>query len=297
MVPEDDCYSIGKVAGLCNTPVKTLRYYDEIGLLKPTYRREESNYRYYSKEQMNTLLVIRRLRALGFNLKEVQSLIEDTSLDFIESMMTAKQAELNEEIRMLQAKQQTISSLLGRVRLGRAIMAQHRSEVGPDLSRHSTPIQVEYIPEGQLLYSRQLMKQYRNADVSFSRWIDILEQCTALGIPLESPIIVTFYGELLGQFLMKDCDVEFGVLIGQNAVSPEIENVRSWGGTYAATVYHVGKYSDIVRSYITLLQWINQHGCEVLGPPAERFIISPLEVKDEGQHIVQILIPIRRPAA
>ena len=35
MVPEDDCYSIGKVAGLCNTPVKTLRYYDEIGLLKP----------------------------------------------------------------------------------------------------------------------------------------------------------------------------------------------------------------------------------------------------------------------
>ena len=141
------------------------------------------------------------------------------------------------------------------------------------------------------------MKQYRNADVSFSRWIDILEQCTALGIPLESPIIVTFYGELLGQFLMKDCDVEFGVLIGQNAVLPEIENVRSWGGTYAATVYHVGKYSDIVRSYITLLQWINQHGCEVLGPPAERFIISPLEVKDEGQHIVQILIPIRRPAA
>ena len=144
-------YRIGEFSKMAKTTIKTLRYYDEIGLLKPTYRCEESNYRYYSKEQMNTLLVIRRLRALGFNLKEVQSLIEDTSLDFIESMMTAKQAELNEEIRMLQAKQQTISSLLGRVRLGRAIMAQHRSEVGPDLSRHSTPIQVEYIPEGQLL--------------------------------------------------------------------------------------------------------------------------------------------------
>ena len=40
-------YSIGKVSTLCNVPVKTLRYYDQIGLLVPQYCKETSHYRYY----------------------------------------------------------------------------------------------------------------------------------------------------------------------------------------------------------------------------------------------------------
>lgn len=44
-------YSIGKVSTACNIPIKTLRYYDEIDLLKPEYRDNDSNYRYYSKDQ------------------------------------------------------------------------------------------------------------------------------------------------------------------------------------------------------------------------------------------------------
>ena len=55
-------YAIGEVSILCNIPIKTLRYYDEIELLQPKYRNTESNYRYYSKEQLTTLLIIRRLR-------------------------------------------------------------------------------------------------------------------------------------------------------------------------------------------------------------------------------------------
>ncbi|PWU68713.1 hypothetical protein DLJ74_09815 [Gracilibacillus dipsosauri] len=47
-------YSIGKIAKEMNITVRTLRYYDEINLLKPSYI-SESGYRYYSKKDIITL--------------------------------------------------------------------------------------------------------------------------------------------------------------------------------------------------------------------------------------------------
>ena len=68
-------YSIGKVSALCSVPIKTLRYYDKIGLLVPDYRKDESNYRYYSQDQILTLFIIRKLRLLGIPLKEIREIV------------------------------------------------------------------------------------------------------------------------------------------------------------------------------------------------------------------------------
>ena len=276
-------YSIGKVAKLCNTPVKTLRYYDEINLLKPGYRNEDSNYRYYTKDQMTSLLVIRRLRALDFNLKKIKELISNPDLSNMEQQMERKKNELAAEIKLMQARHETIDSLVGRVHQGSELIEKKEDQ----------DIHIEPLPAGRMLYSRQIMKQYCNADVSLQRWIDILEQCSALGIPLKSPIIVTFHNEALGQFLMKDCDVEFGVLVSEEPGLPSVPNIRDWGGGLVATTYHIGKYANIVNSHIAVLQWINKNGYEVNGPVSEKFILSPLDVADEADHVTQILIPIK----
>lgn len=58
-------YSIGEVAEMCSVSIKTLRYYDQIGLVIPEFRNEESKYRYYSKKQMIKLFIIRQLRKLA----------------------------------------------------------------------------------------------------------------------------------------------------------------------------------------------------------------------------------------
>ena len=54
MSEDKSYYSIGKVSALCNVPIKTLRYYDTIGLLVPDYRKDESNYRYYTLHVLPT---------------------------------------------------------------------------------------------------------------------------------------------------------------------------------------------------------------------------------------------------
>lgn len=68
-------YSIGKVASETNLTVRTLRYYDEIHLLKPSHV-AESGYRYYSKEDVLKLQRILALKELGFNLKQIKEILD-----------------------------------------------------------------------------------------------------------------------------------------------------------------------------------------------------------------------------
>ncbi|MBP2664195.1 MAG: MerR: Hg(II)-responsive transcriptional regulator [Firmicutes bacterium] len=63
-------FSIGEMSKLHNVPVKTLRYYDDIGLFKPTKVDESSKYRYYSIEQFEQLNTITYLKFSGLPLKE-----------------------------------------------------------------------------------------------------------------------------------------------------------------------------------------------------------------------------------
>ncbi len=48
-------YSIGKFSKICNIPVKTLRYYSDIGLLKPSYIDPVTNYRYYDYDKIQLM--------------------------------------------------------------------------------------------------------------------------------------------------------------------------------------------------------------------------------------------------
>lgn len=72
---EKKLYSIGEIAELTDTSGKTLRYYDTIGLLKPGYKNPETLYRYYTKDQVFNVFLIKKLQTLGFSLKEIQSLM------------------------------------------------------------------------------------------------------------------------------------------------------------------------------------------------------------------------------
>lgn len=53
-------------------------------------------------------------------------------------------------------------------------------------------------------------------------------------------------------------------------------------------------YNDIIKTYVKALQWINQNNYKVSGPVSEEFIISPVDVKDENEHVTKILIPVNK---
>lgn len=72
-------YTIGKFSTICDLPVKTLRYYDDIGLLKPSYIDSETNYRYYDYEKIEVIKIILLLKSLHIPLADIKQIIKSTN--------------------------------------------------------------------------------------------------------------------------------------------------------------------------------------------------------------------------
>ena len=69
----DKMFSIGEFSKMAKTTVKTLRHYDEIGLLAPAYVDTYSKYRFYTSNQLIIIHQIQSLRQIGLSLDEIQT--------------------------------------------------------------------------------------------------------------------------------------------------------------------------------------------------------------------------------
>lgn len=288
----EEFYTIGKVSKLCNIATETLRYYDKIGLFCPDYRDNDTGYRYYTKESLNTLLIIRRLRNLGFSIEALKNTLETDSFDNLEKLIEEKSKQYDEQIQILQARK--VACDIAITRFARAKRTKDIIKEN-NLSKIDFPIKVEYIEENPVVYSRKIMKKYIHSDITLSRWIDIYEKCTENGLEMMGSILVIFHSKPLDQFLAKDCDVEFAMQVTSLEAGRLDKRVtRTWGGFEAASSYYVGDYKEIMNKLVQMLQWINQNSYKVNGPIVEEFLISPLDVRNSDEHVTKIIIPIKK---
>src|SRR5262247_2018298 len=65
--------TVGQLARATGVPTKTIRYYEQVGVL-PVPRRSDAGYRHYSRHDVHRLLFIRRARALGLSLANLKAL-------------------------------------------------------------------------------------------------------------------------------------------------------------------------------------------------------------------------------
>lgn len=96
-------------------PTKTIRYYEEIGLLPPP-KRSENNYRLYNDEDIERLRFIKSARALGFHLLEIAQIlsVQDRNEPPCSHVMDILQHHMNEiddRIRELENLRQDLSRL------------------------------------------------------------------------------------------------------------------------------------------------------------------------------------------
>jgi DNA-binding transcriptional MerR regulator len=94
--------------------MRTLRYYDEIGLLKPVHVDSDTGYRYYLIEQLSRLQRILALKDLGFELAQiVQVLDEDLPPEQLRGMLRLKQNEIHQRV---QAEQERLARIEARLK-------------------------------------------------------------------------------------------------------------------------------------------------------------------------------------
>ena len=106
-------FSIGEFARLGGVSVRTLRHYDEIGLLRPTTVDPNTGYRGYSARQLGQLNRIIALKELGLSLTQARRLLDGITLEELRGMLMLRRAQLEHE---LEQHQNQLLGVEGRLR-------------------------------------------------------------------------------------------------------------------------------------------------------------------------------------
>lgn len=108
---------IGEAAAKSGLPVKTIRYYDDIGLLTPTVERSESGYRLFLPQVIDRLVFIKRAQSLGLSLEEVKEILAvhdrgSLPCDTVKGQIQDKIAQITVQIEQLTTLRSELQTVL-----------------------------------------------------------------------------------------------------------------------------------------------------------------------------------------
>lgn len=110
-------YTVNKLAKLSGVSVRTLHYYDEIGLLEPAYQ-GDNKYRYYEEPQLLRLQQILFYRELGVPLNDIGRVLSSKDFEMVEALQSHRiqiERELNDKGQLLKTIDKTIARLRGNI--------------------------------------------------------------------------------------------------------------------------------------------------------------------------------------
>ena len=263
-------YKIGMFAAMNHVTVKTLRFYEEQGLLMPALIHPETGYRYYTLSQMAVLHQITALKLAGFTLEEIAHIHSGADE---EAVLLKKKAELLARIADLTRQIAVVDGYLSKKKNGL-----------------SAPVLVKTIPETTVAFMRIRLESY---DCLFDRMPEMGALMEKAGCSCALPeYCFTGYlepGYKDGDILVEICEsvVEAKKEAGELRFKtlPEIQ---------AACVFHKGSYRTFSESYETLLRYIEENGYEIAGEIRESYIDGVWNKDDESEWLSEIQVPVRR---
>ncbi|MDE6292788.1 MAG: MerR family transcriptional regulator, partial [Bacilli bacterium] len=116
----DTMYKIGEFAKIVDMPVRTVRYYDEVDVLKPEYVDQFSGYRYYTNNNVIEAEWIKMLRSTGFSLEEIvncKSLFDTDIIDDKIEQLNGMIDDIEEKVQKLKIIREEVSLVKGDVKV------------------------------------------------------------------------------------------------------------------------------------------------------------------------------------
>ncbi|MCI9156267.1 MAG: MerR family transcriptional regulator [Lawsonibacter sp.] len=149
-------YTIQALSRLSGVTTRALRWYDKIGLLKPSGR-TEGGYRLYGPAEVDRLQDILYYRALGVELAQVKGFLDNPSFDRL--------AVLRGHLAALEAEQERIQRLIQSVK--ETIFTQERNEIMSDEKKFEA-FKRQFVEEKERLYGAESREKYGDAEVNAS---------------------------------------------------------------------------------------------------------------------------------
>ncbi|MGG7165552.1 MerR family transcriptional regulator [Clostridium ihumii] len=272
----DEFYSIGKVGEICKITTKALRYYDKMGILSPDKIAHESGYRYYSKENLLTVPMIKYYKQSGFKLEEMKEFLNGTTYDFFDKRFRNKIDELSEMEKEINLKKRSLKDWHNLI-----------AEAQMILENNACDVSVKYVENKILTFLEQDFNyDYMDSiiNLEFSNYIDNMKNAVT------GPVMICFPS--VEEKIAGRCKK---VRIMQETILKSSEEVSmEFGGWMAVSCYHIGSHETIDETYNKIKEWANSHNYICSDECYERYVTDYWTTKNKERFVTEILIKIKR---
>lgn len=269
-------FKIGDFSKISQVSIRSLRHYDAIGLLKPSYTDPFTGYRYYSADQLPRLNRIVALKNLGLSLEEVKRLLDDNlSAAEIRGMLLLKQAQMRQQI---SDELRQLSMVESRVQQIEREGALSPYDVVLKSVSTLTVVSIREVTPS-LAAMGKLLSDAREAARRQAREFDVW--------------LAVFYDPHFDQSM----DWELGFVVPDEYTGAVKLDERRQMCVHTlpalpqvASVIYQGSYIGLHHGYSALGTWIEQHGYQIAGDSREVFLRID-ESKNED-HVTEIQFPV-----
>jgi DNA-binding transcriptional MerR regulator len=242
---------IGDFSKLSQVSVKTLRYYDEIGLLRPSQVDNFTAYRFYTFDQLPRLHRILALKDLGFSLDQIAMVLnQGISAEQLRGMLRLKQVEIAQRVDEEQS------------RLARVEIRLNQIEQENTMSTYDVILKQ---------IDPMIVASVRDIIPSYSEQGGLWHE---LGAVLE-PRKATPTGPCFTLYHSDEPEIDAEVCEPLGAVIPVEGRIKCYqlpAVEQAASVIHPGPFVTIGEAYAALLKWIDANGYKIIGPGREIYL-------------------------
>lgn len=273
---EKQLYSIGQVSKICNISQKTLRYYDKIGLIKPDKVDDSNNYRYYSRETLLFVPVIKYYKQMGFKLEEMQELLGGSSYSRHVRKFNDKLSELECNMQELEVATTSIRDWRDLILEAQMVLENNVSEVS-----------VKYMERINGCYMEQDFNDNYLETIINIDWTNYLEK---IGISITGAVMA-YFSDFKGKMQKRNVRIK----VFQKVATCSNDYPRfDIGGMMVASCYHIGNYSNINDTYKKIEKWAEVNGYECSEFSIERYVTDFWTSRNINDFITEVIIGIKR---
>ena len=268
---------IGDFARLSQVSVVTLRYYDEMDLLKPVKVDTFTGYRFYAADQLPLLNRILALKDLGFSLEQIKLMLaDDLTLEQLRGMLTRLR---NEVEKRLSEEQERLIRIEARLR---------QIKLEDKMPRYDVVVKTA---PAMLVAARRVTIPTNDQVPQYlgPAYAEVYNYLRQQGVKEDGQCMALWHSPA---DVYANEDAEAMVVVDRLLPGTERVKVYELPPTQVAAVVHQGDFEEFTQGHAALLEWIDANGYQIVGPYREIYIKH--EKNNLSDTITEVQIPVKK---
>ncbi|MEX6587080.1 MerR family transcriptional regulator [Paraclostridium bifermentans] len=270
-----DLFTIGEIAILFDINKKTLRYYDEIDLFKPSYIDEKNNYRYYTTNQFEKLNTIIYLKSMGISLSKIKSHLDNRSINNTLNLFEIQEEAIKKKIEELEIIQNKVKGRISKIK------------DSIDYGKINKIIEAD-IDERSIVLLKEEVKTNKDLEISIRKLENKANKKSSIFL---GEVGVSISKDKLKNKLFKDYDSTF-IFVENKKYSKEISKILP-KGKYICLRFN-GLHDDSYTYYERILKYIEQNNYEILEDSIEITLVDSGLTTNSSEYVTEIQILVKR---